>query len=224
MPLEHIQPIAWNFQPVSTILNSSADHHNHSTGLGRTPAISLRGLVGPLDRPKDTGFVVCEIRESWPFLEDFCSQVQRAIPSNGFLPVPSSQPHAVFRIKVMQLKWFPTDVANHRINLRGRGRVRSPNFDASDLLQKYKEVEWTTEFPLERLCISELGLKDFWEDGELVRTGFHDIVCVPLPGVPARVVNELATQRSNEEHEKAYKSIRRNLPTCPLRIPSTPSL
>ena len=124
----------------------------------------------------------------------------------------------------MKLNWFPTDVVNQKITLRGKGYVRRPKFDASDLVQKYKDFEWTTEFPLERLCMSELGLKDFREDGELVRTGYHDIACVPLPGVPAHVVDELATRRSNEQHEKAYKTKQRKLPKCPLLIPSTPSL
>ena len=123
----------------------------------------------------------------------------------------------------MNLKWFRTDVANQKITLSGKGYVRSPNFDSSDLVQKYKDLEWTTEFPLERLCISERGLKDFRKDGELVRTGFHDIASVPLPGVPARVVDELATRRSNEEHEKAYKTKKQNFPTYPLLIPSTPT-
>ena len=89
---------------------------------------------------------------------------------------------------------------------------------------KYKDFEWTTEFPLERLCISELGLKAFRKDGELVRTGYRDIASVPFPGVPARVVDELAMRRSNEEHEKAYKTKKQSLPTCPLLIPSTPTL
>lgn len=124
----------------------------------------------------------------------------------------------------MNLKWFPTDVSNDKITLRGKGLVKSPKFDASDLVQKYKDFEWATEFPLERLCISELGLKDFRKDGELIRTGYRDIASVPLPGVPARVVDELATRRSKEEHEKAHKSIRRIHPPCPLLIRSTPTL
>ena len=125
---------------------------------------------------------------------------------------------------IMKLTWFPTDVVNQKTTLRGKGYVLTPKFDASDLVQKYKDFEWTTEFPLERLCISELGLKAFRKDGELVRTGYRDIASVPLPGVPARVVDELAMRRSNEEHEKAYKTKKQSLPTCPLLIPSTPTL
>lgn len=223
MSLEHIQPIAWNLRPVSMTSISSAHHHNHSTGLGRTPAISLQGLFAPLDLLKGTGALSLEIRESWLFLADFFSQVHGAFISGGFMPVPPAQ-YSGSPTQIMNLRWFPSDVINEKITLRGKGLFRSPKFDASDLVQKYKDFEWTTEFPLERLCISELGLKDFRKDGELVRTGFHDIASVPLPGVPARVVDELAMRRSNEEHEKAYKTKKQCLPTCPLLIPSTPTL
>ncbi|CAL8579788.1 hypothetical protein XPA_005519 [Xanthoria parietina] len=111
-----------------------------------TPAISLQGLATAQDPSKRTGFLLCEIRESWPFLEDFCSQVQRAFTSNGFLPALSSQHHAVLRTMIMKLTWFPTDVVNQKTTLRGKGYVLTPKFDASDLVQNTKTLNGLQNF------------------------------------------------------------------------------
>lgn len=151
---------------------------------------------------------------------EFCAKVHSVFLAEGFIPAitPRSRPLQTY---IMTTRYLQTDVLIDKVTMKGRGYLRSPGFDASVIYQKYKDIEWADEFPLERVCISEPGLKDFWKDGEFVRTDYRDIACVPFPGVPARIVAEIATQRSNETYEKAHKTIARKLPRCPSLIPST---
>lgn len=94
-----------------------------------------------------------------------------------------------------------------------------PDFDASDLHPKYENFPWTGEFPSEKLCISEIGLKDVWRDGKFLRTGYRDIACVPLPGA---TLENMSPEHLDEEYLPAAKARRKNLPLTPLVIPSTP--
>lgn len=201
----------------------SQNHIVHAAGLVQTPTISLHGIDearARLGSPEGTKSLNCNIRESRPFLTEFCAKFHSVFLAEGFIPAitPQSRP---LRTYIMSTKYLHTDVLNEKPTLKGRGYLRSPGFDASVIYQKYKDIEWADEFPLERLCISEPSLKDFCKDGEFVRTGYRDIACVPFPGVPARIVAEIATQRSNETYEKAHKTISRKLPKCPILIPST---
>ncbi|KAL8683900.1 MAG: hypothetical protein Q9186_000111 [Xanthomendoza sp. 1 TL-2023] len=158
--------------------------------------------------------------ESVPFLWTFRSLVLEHFLTTDLVPVVTSQTDRL-GVNIMATRYLSTDIPVQKPTLRGRGFRRRPSFDASDLFQKYQHFEWTGQFGLERLCISELGLKDFSKDGQVVRTGYRDIASVPLPGVSSGLVAELLKERSNEEYSRAYKSISKNQPRYPLLIPST---
>lgn len=220
-----VQLAASDYQLVSMTCILRGDHNVHSNGLGQIPRVSLYGLDENAARPassKGTLRLACGIREPYPFLTNFHSLVNTTFQSNG--PMPSfRRSGGQLSVRIMDLRYSKTDIAHEKITLRGKGYVVSPKFDASDLYQKYKDFSWTTEFPLERLCISEPGIKDFRKNGKLVRTGYRDIASVPLPGVSEDTVADIAAKQSMEQSEKAYKTHSRNFPVCPLVIPSTPT-
>ncbi|KAL8749546.1 MAG: hypothetical protein Q9184_006767 [Pyrenodesmia sp. 2 TL-2023] len=105
--------------------------------------------------------------------------------------------------------------------MRGTGWTRSPNFDASDIHSKYKSFSWTQEFPLEKLCITELGLRDISRKGAFIRTGYRDVACVPLPGVST---SEVTAGHPDKEYKKATKTYTKQKTITPYQIPSTPLL
>ncbi len=119
----------------------------------------------------------------------------------------------------MNTAWLRTDIPNEKPTLKRRNAFLEPTFDASDLIAKYKDFEWTTDFPLERLCISELGLKDIVRNREVVGMGYRDIASVPLPGY---IFSGALDGGINDTYEKAAKTIRKSHPVCPLVIPSSP--
>ncbi len=109
---------------------------------------------------------------------------------------------------------------NERPELKRKGICRQPSFDvASHLLPKYKNLQMTDGFPLEKLCIAELGLKDVWTRGDFVREDYRDIACIPLPGVPPDTVSVC---HPDEKYTKAARSVTRDYPITPLYIPSMP--
>ena len=202
------------------------DHNVHSNGLGRIPSVSLYGLNENLAVPtssKGTSYLACGIRESHPFLRNFRTFVDQAFFSKGLMPILPLGANSP-TVRILNLNYYPTEIANEKPILRRKGRALAAKFDGSDLYPRYKDFAWTTEFPLERICISELGLKDFRKNGKLVRTGYRDIACAPLPGVSKDTVAEIAAEQSMEQFEKAYKTRPRNFPVYPLLIPSTPTL
>lgn len=111
----------------------SDSHDAHSAGLVRTPAISLHGLDNPYARPDHsrTGFLSCKIKESWPFLEKFRSEIHNTFVSSDLMPALPPQGYAP-PARIMSLKYFPTNVANNKITVRGKGFLRSPGFNASE--------------------------------------------------------------------------------------------
>ena len=53
-------------------------------------------------------------------------------------------------------------------------------FDATELMKKYRDCQWTEAFPLERLCIAQRG-GVFMGGKSLVRGRGDEIISVPLP-------------------------------------------
>ena len=164
--------------------------------------------------------MVCNVKEARPFLLSFSSRIRDIFAANGFESMldpmvdPMVDPLAV---SIMQTTSINSDVRNRKPSLRELQKYRAPVFDASDLHAKYRNHPWTTEFPLERMCISEFRLRDVWKRGKFVRTAFKGIVSVPLPGVSQDVVG---VEDPDEDYVKR-KYIR--TPLAPFRIPSTPS-
>ncbi|KAI4275103.1 MAG: hypothetical protein L6R38_005957 [Xanthoria sp. 2 TBL-2021] len=185
------------------------------------PTVALNGLH---DRahlpsyPKEARTLACNVKESCPFLFNFTWRIRDVFVAKGFIPAIKDgfRPEAP-RVSIMATKFVKSDVRSEKPTLRSLRRNRTPVFDASDLHAKYKNNPWTTEFPLERMCISELGLRAVWKGGKVIRTAFRDIANVPLPGVSPDVL-------SLEDPDEHF--VRRGYNTTPqtsLYIPSTPS-
>ena len=112
-----------------------------------------------------------------------------------------------------------TDIYIQGASKEKGGDYAAPHFDATDLHAKYKDIAWTEDFELEKLCISELGPKDFWRDGRVVRTGYRDVACVPLPGIVSASID---CEMSDEEYTAAAYVKTQNRLATPRLIPSTP--
>ena len=159
--------------------------------------------------------MVCHVKEARPFLVDFSSRVGDIFAANGLVPVISPMDDPL-KVSIMRTTFIKSDVRNIKPSLRKLRLYRSPVFDASDLHAKYRDHPWTTEFPLERICISEFRLRDVWKHGKFVKTALKDIVSVPLPGVSQDVVG---VEDPDEDYIKR-KYIK--TPLVPFQIPSTP--
>ena len=183
------------------------------------PSIALYGLLD-LSRqsphyPKEAKALICHVKEVHPFLVDFSSRIGDIFAANGLVPVISPMDDPL-KVSIMRTRFIPSDVPNLKPSLRKLQPLRSPVFDASDLHAKYRDHPWTTEFPLERMCISEYCLRDVWKRGKFVRTAFKDIVSVPLPGVSQDVVG---VEDPDEDYVKRQYI---KTPLAPHQIPSTP--
>lgn len=73
---------------------------------------------------------------------------------------------------------------------------------------------------MKKLCISEMGLKDFLQEGKIVGTGYRDIACVPLPCAPAIP----SGGGRIDGYTRAAMTMVKNSPINPLLIPSMPPL
>ncbi len=116
----------------------------------------------------------------------------------------------------MDCSYLHTDELNTRPELEGRGRYRSPRFDASDVHLQYANFPFTNDFPLETLCISEVGLKDVYVKGEKISTGYRDIASVPFPGV-------VLAEHVEKVYVKAARTTKKDQPHVLRLIPSMPA-
>ncbi|KAL9619327.1 MAG: hypothetical protein Q9204_008308 [Flavoplaca sp. TL-2023a] len=192
--------------------------------LAHAPVITLRGLCRPtgvVDYPI-TKSLICHVTEPRPFLTQFGDQIYRTFVAHDFVPfvIRTSSKRKRILLNIMETGHrLRTDMFIQGASRHLGGKYVAPNFDASDLHTKYENYSWTEEFPLEKLCLSQLGQKDFWRDGKVVRTGYHDIACVPLPGVVSASIN---CELSDEEYTSAAYVKTQNQPVTPRLIPSTP--
>ncbi|KAL8847433.1 MAG: hypothetical protein Q9221_007543, partial [Calogaya cf. arnoldii] len=164
--------------------------------------------------PKEAMKLVCNVNEPRPFLIDFASRISDIFIAEGFMPAMKPRTDRLtdrLRTSIMHTKYLTTNVRSKRLNFGW-----APLFDASDLHTEYKDCTWTTEFPLERMCITEFGLRDVWKNENFVRTEVKDIASVPLPGVSQHVVSG---EDPDEYHVNRWYEKR---PRTSVRIPSTP--
>lgn len=187
----------------------------------RSPFIALHGLheqPSQPDYPKAAMSLQCNVKESFRFLQGFCAPVMNVFIAKGF--IPALQPKA----DLLQSCLMRTSNAKSNVPLSKEAAARalgrkylSPVFDASDLHRKYKDFPWTSEFPLERMCISEYVLRDVWKGPNFVRTAYRDIASVPLPGVsPTRLAPD-------DPDEYFVRRKYDQTPRVPRFIPSMPA-
>ncbi|KAI4194062.1 MAG: hypothetical protein LQ350_007992 [Teloschistes chrysophthalmus] len=186
------------------------------------PLVALQGLASSRhpNYPARARSIHFSIAEPQPFIEAFASRICFAFKDQSF--VLFGGPPKPICASIMSTSVLGRDRIDERVDLKLRRRryqTRTAAFDATDFHAKYKNFPWTTYFPLERLCLSQIGLKDVWREERLVRTAYRDTITIFFPGATA--------DKSNAEHPqdvytKARKSIRGRLPITPLVIPSTP--
>ncbi|KAL8644726.1 MAG: hypothetical protein Q9226_007619 [Calogaya cf. arnoldii] len=203
--------------PIPRLANSNNVTEESSQHL--PPVVALHGLVEkprPL-YPKKALNLVCNVNEPQPFLIDFASRISDIFIARDFMPAIKHRPDSL-RMPLMRTNRLKSDVRKFSIKPSPKrfGFYEIPSFDASDLHTEYKDYPWTTEFPLEMMCISEFHLRNVWKNGEFVRTAWKDIASVPLPGVSQDVVS---AKDPDEYYINKWYSKKSQ---TSLRIPSTP--
>lgn len=106
---------------------------------------------------------------------------------------------------------------NKKPSLRPYNCSRRPMFDARDLYEAYKDYVFTENIPLERICLTDLGLQDFVKSGKVVGIGYRSLSSIPLPDVSNEVI---PWDDPEVNYVRAAKTKRWKNPVTPLIIPS----
>ena len=88
-----------------------------------------------------------------------------------------------FQTRVIDTKGLKSELNSSKPSQKKMKRSLVPRFDARDLCVKYKDVIWAKNVHLDRVCISEIGVYNSYEDEECVGVRYNDIASVSLPGV-----------------------------------------
>lgn len=120
-------------------------------------------------------------------LAAFCARVGQTFHDNGLLKIKYGKDLAGLPLHAKILNWTAKlpDGPNADTTLRN-GRWKRPmsaRIDAVPLLAKYDTHVWVENVPLERLVISELGMKRRKDPNRHDDRYYKDIACVPLPGM-----------------------------------------
>ena len=220
------QTVRSSYNSSSELLNFHITINTDAPGVEfRSRVITLQGLrreVTAAHWPRATKALSCDILESWPYLTDLEETLKEAFAKEGLMPVIKQGNRELgYEGKIMTTCYLRTIVQNTRRELRGQDAVRRPHFDALDIYHKFKNFTWATQFPLERISISQLGLKDVWIQGDFVRTCYRNDGSAFLPGTnPSQTA--AADEHPEDVYEKAAHTIRENQSVPPLYIPSTP--
>lgn len=178
--------------PTSRIIDNVQEAlRNAKPHLAQPPAIMLHGLVNPpreLDYPAATRTLSCKIVESRPWLHHITAMVSTLSIQSGLQPLNKELPPLTARL--LSCRYLKTDIFKDLPG--GKAFFRMPRLNASNFRPKYDTYPWTTEFALERVCLSESGLKDVFRNGKLIKTGFRNVASIPFPG--------MASQMAIDEH------------------------
>ena len=124
------------------------------------------------------------------FLPRVCADISRPFTDAGLViqrfgtrPPWQNLLDGIF-VRVVDSNRIPKDMGKQFPRLQVEQIKRRARFDATDLLDKYRDLVWTEHFRLERLGIYQLGLHDILRDGRFITRGYREIESVPLPGAP----------------------------------------
>ena len=127
------------------------------------------------------------IKEPSGLLQSLCKSFSQEFMAAGLERMDHYQTRAGERefgqVKAISTKGLCSGLRNTKPTLKHLNLELNPRFDARDMCEKFKDVVWAKGVHLDRICISELKLKDIVEDGEKVGVRYEDIVSIPLPGV-----------------------------------------
>ena len=74
----------------------------------------------------------------------------------------------------------------HTKTVTSKSKNRTVKFNARLLCDRYKDIVLAKSVRLEQICISQIGLRDYYDKGQCVaRAVYRDIASVALPGFPA---------------------------------------
>ena len=119
-------------------------------------------------------------------------------------------------LKIMNTRSLTSDEPNNKPTLASYKLTRVPVFDSTELYAKYGDTVWAENIPLEKLCISTLGMKDLVKEGSIIDHGYEDVCTVLLPGAPRCALDVDA----DIEYIRAAESYLENRIVTPLVIPS----
>ena len=93
-------------------------------------------------------------------------------------------PHFRFdQTKIVDTRLLRSEIPNSKPSLRRYKLFQCPRFDARDLCEKFKDLVLAKNVHLDRVCISEIGAEDIFEEGQRIGMRHRDIISIPLPGV-----------------------------------------
>ena len=155
--------------------------------------VSLSGLVH-LDILHSCTRLYVPIVDHTGLLSDFTQAIRTQLLSAGLMVVDRRQKVPLepgpppLQTRIIHNRRLQTRIVNENPSLLSRlpdGQVvyRLATFDLREFYNKFKDVMWAANFPLERLCLSELNSCDIVKDGILIGRGCREMASVPLPGV-----------------------------------------
>ena len=124
-------------------------------------------------------------------LGSFIQIVQEKFLSANVMAVTKYQPEPkpLFHTSVINNKTLRSKNCNNAPHIQrklsgtGLTATRLASWDVRDLYAKYRDNTWAADFPLQRLCITEVRSMDICKDGEIIGRGCPELASVPLPGI-----------------------------------------
>ena len=137
--------------------------------------VTFSGLRA-MQSPSRTSSLYTSPTVSASHLLPFCTTIQQAFIHAGLL-VPEER----------QIKLHATIVntiyARETKNGKKRWGKGSGKFDATELIEKYKDFEWAKDIRVERVAICEMGAKKIIEGDVVVDEVYTEVASVPLPAI-----------------------------------------
>ncbi|KAL9066367.1 MAG: hypothetical protein Q9161_007586 [Pseudevernia consocians] len=110
-----------------------------------------------------------------PHLLPFATALRAAFATAGFL-IPDTRPLTLHATLVNTI--YARRSAKSGKNRWGKGSGR---FDATGLIERYKDVEWARDVRIEKVAICEMGAEDVLSEGRVVDQVYREIASVELP-------------------------------------------
>ena len=137
--------------------------------------------------PWDAQFLYTTVNEPTGLLQWLCRGISQEFFAAGLEKRDNWHTdigdRAFYQVKVMNAPELGHRGFTFDPTLKKIVRRRAPPFDARAICEKFNDVVWAKGVHLDRICISEIGVKDVIEAGRGKGKVFHDIVSIPLPSV-----------------------------------------
>lgn len=219
-------------------------HHTicHSIGCQQIPKhplmVSMTGLrpfASPSELTTSTLSLCATVAEPTGRLLNLCNDLYYRLLEQGLWREWKFRPGLVERFPlsvIADTRRIPSDKLMDDPTLAGLGRqvFQYRTLDATEIYRRYEHYNFTSQFPLERFSIREMGMKHQIKHGLLVNQGYGEIASIPLPGYfetqdgnpqavhmlsigqnkmrpPPYIVDDLPGQPS-EPHSRLFRTVR----------------